>query len=838
MRGHRGDVSLMIAIGVAMIVAIAFTASRFMLSGRVKREAAVVDSIESFGTNEIAAWHVYYKKLADATLPEGLVPLPLSNAMDFDISTLPNQTVSASSPDNTPFNVKTTLNFDSEKTLVRRLASQDFSYNLKTTGDATNYCGEIRPKGSKRGFSACLSMPVPTGCGNVNACGGIEMCPGALNTMSPIPISTRDDLQNMQSGKRYRLANHIDFAGGPLVQITDLHDIYLDGNNFEIRNATVNSYASTGNLGMVGRLGNAVIRNLTFKNISVNVEWGVTFGLIAAETNKNLCIDRVRLENVNVTSSNPSYHPNTAATGGLVGRVLPDVDLTQSPDTDEYLQATISSSSPAPTVVFNPQKVTVQDSSVSISLVDRRSDCNAGASLGTSGVLRRATGGYFGMAAPLNLQMLRNSLSGTVSGVIYVGGAVGLLYPMAGALIENFTASNLTVEGVSPCSPTGGASSLGGLVGASHYGPNPLRIRGSSTTNTTVRSVGVQLGGLVGGQFNSNSTALGSYQGVNWGSSVGPLVPGVEIENSSTAGSVQAMAGGGGERMGGLVGEGFVVIRNSSSSANVTGTREIGGLVGTLLGSANSSATALIELSHATGAVTLALASDPAATTSATKVEFAGGLVGMVNSAPGLMSAGTPAHTQVQITQSYATGNVTSKLTPPIGSSGYQSSGGSWALGGLVGYLMAVMGPIKFENSYSTGNVSGYHAVGGMIGWLSYSPSVVELTKVFTTSKAQTIRSGAVAAYLQGPGGQSTPLTFGVKPIVGLKTSGPTSWVPSTESVTVQSAYWDTDKSGVTSSPEGVGMTTTQMSNKNNFSGYDFQNIWKTPTGGNPPTLK
>ncbi len=124
-------------------------------------------------------------------------------------------------------------------------------------------------------------------------------------------------------------------------------------------------------------------------------------------------------------------------------------------------------------------------------------------------------------------------------------------------------------------------------------------------------------------------------------------------------------------------------IIDSSSSANVDGYQNVGGLVGNNTGK-------LITGSHATGAITAQ--------------QVAGGLVG--NNTNGSVPA--------QISKSYATGSVITT--------------GGWA-GGLVG----VNGWSMIDTSYSTGMVQGDWFVGGLVGDI-YGTNSLAIHDVYSRS--------------------------------------------------------------------------------------------------------
>jgi len=197
---------------------------------------------------------------------------------------------------------------------------------------------------------------------------------------------------------------------------------------------------------------------------------------------------------------------------------------------------------------------------------------------------------------------------------------------------------------------------------------------------------------------------------------------------------------------GGLVGmsENSSSVEHSYSTGNISGSDiEIGGLIGT-----NN---ATISYCYSTCGVT-------------TSEDYVGGLAG---SNAGIINC------------SYSSGAVT-------------SSGDD--IGGLVGISF---GPNpEINNCYSTGNVSGNAAVGGLVGE-SYTP----ISNCYST--------GSVS-------GSST-----VGGLVGENNSS------------VNNSFWDTQTSGQSSSDGGTGKTTAEMKTKSTFTnaGWDF--VGESANGNN-----
>jgi filamentous hemagglutinin family protein len=233
------------------------------------------------------------------------------------------------------------------------------------------------------------------------------------------------------------------------------------------------------------------------------------------------------------------------------------------------------------------------------------------------------------------------------------------------------------------------------------------------------------------------------------------------------------LAGGsvtGGADTGALVGQNGGVIRNVSSSVNVTGVNNaISGSVGGLIGSNGFSFFDGVNVLDILGTVSDSSASG---TVTGTGIEGVGGFVG-VN------SRGT-------ITRSYATGNVTpgGASVEVGGFAGTNSTNGTITLsfasgsvsgndliGGFVGLQSGII-----EDSYATGSVTGNDEVGGFAG--RYAPASAQSRIVNTYSSGAVTGNSNVGGYAGrvAPGGSGAPLT---------------------------GSFWDTDTSG---QANGIGM--------------------------------
>jgi len=294
-------------------------------------------------------------------------------------------------------------------------------------------------------------------------------------------------------------------------------------------------------------------------------------------------------------------------------------------------------------------------------------------------------------------------------------------------------------------------------------------VRNLGLVGGSVSGGGDYVGGLVGDNLGTikSAYATGSVSG---GRDVGGLVG----YNRGTITSAYATGSVTGKKsVGGLVGvNNSATIENAHASVSVTGTDSVGGLVGVNYGT--------IENAYASGSVTgqslvggLAGRNDGTITSAYASVSVTdgyqvGGLVGS--------NGGT-------ITSAYATGSVTGKNR----------------VGGLVGDNL---GTIK--SAYATGSVEGSDSVGGLVGINSG-----KITSAYATGSV----SGG-GDYVGGLAGRSF---FG----------------------TIRAAFFDTGTTGQSSgvgngSGDVTGLTSTEMKNPDRFtnSGWD-SSVW-TFSGTDP----
>lgn len=166
---------------------------------------------------------------------------------------------------------------------------------------------------------------------------------------------------------------------------------------------------------------------------------------------------------------------------------------------------------------------------------------------------------------------------------------------------------------------------------------------------------------------------------------------------------------------------------------------------------------------------------------------------------------------------SYNTGDVTGSVNYVGGLVGYLSANGdagevyssyntgSVTGGSYVGGLAGRLGGTQIYDSYNTGSVSGGSYVGGLVGY-----------NVNTISKSYSTGSVTGSTYVGG--------------LVGYNYSN------------IVACYWDVETSGQTTASGGysvgTGLTTSQMKQSSNFSGWDLTGTWRIYDGYSYPLLK
>ena len=400
-------------------------------------------------------------------------------------------------------------------------------------------------------------------------------------------------------------------------------------------------------------------------------------------------------------------------------------------------------------------------------------------------------GGVGGLIGCTDSSSIIDSYStGEVTGVWDVGGLVGF----------NATYSFIT-DSYSTAQVTGDSDSseMGGLVGENSTG---CTITDSYATGQV--TAGERAGGLIGANYDSD--VMGSY----------------------ATGDVIIVVGGDSEEVGGLIGRnmgsGFNIIDSYATGDvnGIAGSVSIGGLIG------RNASGAAITNGYATGNVTVGDDSSNI-----------GGLVGL--------NVGSST-----ITNSYAAGNVISgdssyRIGGLVGSNqSYGKIENSYAAGQVeTGADGISIGGLAGENvsdctiarSYATGDVTGGDNtinIGGLLGYQFRRSSV---TDCYATGDVTGLAGAYNIGGLVGYEASSVTNSYsaggvngGVSNIGGFAGIGVGTYT---------ACFWDNENSGQSrgvgngaADPPGVtGLTTSQMRNGTNFTGWDFYGLWKTVPG-------
>lgn len=375
-------------------------------------------------------------------------------------------------------------------------------------------------------------------------------------------------------------------------------------------------------------------------------------------------------------------------------------------------------------------------------------------------------------------------------------------------------------------------------VGLFGYVDNGGVIKNVGLADVSVTGQG-NTGGLAGGTgYSSSITNVWVSGQVTGTSNVGGLVgEGAGISHAYSTANVV----GSDYHVGGLVGRVTGSISHVWASGDVTGGtgESVGGLVGH--GDGN------ISHAHATGKVT-------------SSGDNVGGLVG---------------YAYYAVSNAYATGDVSSTGDNVGGLSGKNSNTLSnvWAsgnvtggnnVGGLIGdnsrdyyytYGSGNYTNLNVSQSWASGNVTGGNHVGGLIGNHGANIYLGANTGSVTLGISQSYATGSVsgADHVGGLIGQDSASNIGtgeavsvVSNITETYASGAVSGTTNTGGLiggsdlsSVSSSYWDIDTTGqASSSGGGTGINNADAYTQATYGGFDFDNDWFMLDGDTRPFLR
>lgn len=368
-----------------------------------------------------------------------------------------------------------------------------------------------------------------------------------------------------------------------------------------------------------------------------------------------------------------------------------------------------------------------------------------------------------------------------ITGYMYIGVVVG--YNYSSGAINNSYATGIV----------SGLRYVGGVVGQNDSGSISNCHSTVSVSGTGDQDfggiVGYNLFGTISNCYTTGRVSGSSYVGGIVGQNAGP------VRNCYATGTISGSGG-----VGGIVGRNsnYDTLRNCHATGNVSGSDGVGGIAGeNYYGNINHC--------YTTGSVS-----------GSTKV---GGVAGyFYGTASGTIS-GT-------ISNSYSTGNV---------------SGTGNHVGGVVGYYYGSTGSL-INNSYSTGSVSGSSNVGGILGCNAYNGTINNSYSTGSVSGASNV--GGIEGYHEGGDIRSCYATgrmsgtSNVGGVVGYFLNGGY----------ISNCHWDTNTTGQTAGfgyselPSSFGncsgLTTYQMKQSANFSGWDFTTVWTIRENNTYPGLR
>ncbi|MDR3493822.1 MAG: filamentous hemagglutinin N-terminal domain-containing protein, partial [Ancalomicrobiaceae bacterium] len=502
---------------------------------------------------------------------------------------------------------------------------------------------------------------------------------------------------------------------------------------------------------------------------------------------------------------------DTASTNGTTGQWLVDPqDLT----VDSASAATIATNLATSNVTLTTTATTATGTGV---VTSGNGDITIASAITWSSANTLTLNAYNNIAINAAISAPSGGLTLTATNAISAtaGIAVGSYTQTAGNFSQisssppTFSATNFTVSGGTFLRAVGGDGTSGNpyqiadVYGLQGIGTSSTLLAANYVLANAIDASGTATWNGGAGFVPIGSTLSSSYQGKFDGA--GYTITGLTINRPSSndvglfsilgnSGTITNLGLVGGSiigqlYVGELVGASSGTLSSVYSTGTVSGSAQVGGLVG------NASAGSIVH-AYTTGTVT--------------GVTYVGGLTGVVSGSNSVVSSyatgvvlgmsyvgGLTGINYGSISTSYASGNV-------VAASGHQLTDA----GGLVGQNNQ-----SIINSYALGNVVGpvLKSAGGLVG-----------------DNTGTIR------YAYSTGTVATGTNVG-----GLVGSNSSSGV-------IASAYWDTTTSGLstgigidaTGSATATGLTTSQALTQASYSGLDFTSTWFMVSGSTRPMLR
>lgn len=262
------------------------------------------------------------------------------------------------------------------------------------------------------------------------------------------------------------------------------------------------------------------------------------------------------------------------------------------------------------------------------------------------------------------------------------------------------------------------------------------------------------------------------------------------------------------------------------SSLEVTGSDEVGGLVGINEGSITGvDVEGSVTGEDTVGGLVGLTTKDGLITESTADVDVAGtdGVGGLVGRIEACASEDEDDCSSGHIHSSYASGDVDSSA----------SAGGLVA--GVEGCSQhrnqtftddgECFSP-EIRDSYATGDVNGDEFVGGLIAVVEGCNTSTDWASNWfaTNCTSPVIAETYSAGHVEADGGASTG------GLIAETENCTTDTYTTCTDPEISNSYWDLDTSGQTTSDEGQGLTTSEFASPSNFSGWDFTTTWEIGT--------
>lgn len=321
--------------------------------------------------------------------------------------------------------------------------------------------------------------------------------------------------------------------------------------------------------------------------------------------------------------------------------------------------------------------------------------------------------------------------------------------------------------------------------------------------------------------------------------------------------------------VGGLVGTNRAEIRNVHASANVTGVKQLGGLIGEQSGNSLSdigSAGTVTAISAPNGGMIGGLIgrlwggniSRLYSTAKVSGYGAVGGLIGYIDRGnisdswtAGVVSGTgnvggvvgiasdsgiglTNVHSTSTVSGTHSVGGLVGQYTYGLISDSYFSGkvSGLDTVGGVVGYN----GNGRLDKTYSTGKVTASGAdgiVGGLVGESGVNGRISN-----SYSKADVSGAGGPTGGLVGANYGAVATSYSNGKVSAGARSGGLVGHGELETGVVTDSYWDTTSSGLATSFGGTGLRGAQMTRQASFKGFDFTTIWRIDEGRGTPQFR